>query len=194
MAAVVRSHQEGRTVMSKSLRFTAAGLVAVPLALAAGVAWSQKPEPKPEPGKAEAPPADTGKHILVTPSAIQWADGPPSLPPGAKAAVVEGKPNEPGLFTMRVKLPANYKIPPHWHPADEHVTVLSGSFRMGVGEKFDEKALHDLPVGGFAVMAKGTRHFAMSKGVTVLQLHGIGPWGINYVNPADDPRQAAAKK
>lgn len=175
--------------MCKSLRFTIAGLTAITAALAAGNAWSQKPEA----AKVEAPPADTGKHILVLPAAMQWTDAPPALPAGAKVAVLEGKPSDPGPFTMRIKLPANYKIPPHWHPGDEHVTVISGSFRMGLGEKFDEKALHDLPVGGFAVMAKGTRHFAATKGAVVVQVHGIGPWGITYVNPADDPRQGKAE-
>jgi len=176
--------------MRRGIRFSIAGLVVAGLSLAAGSAWSQKPEaPKPE-AKPEATPADTGKHILITPKAIEWADAPPVLPPGAKMAVIEGKPSEPGPFTIRAKFPAGYRIPPHWHPADEHVTVISGTFRMGLGEKFDEKALHDLPVGGFAVMAKGTRHFAMTKGPTIVQIHGIGPWGLTYVNLADDPRQA----
>jgi quercetin dioxygenase-like cupin family protein len=166
--------------MSKTIRFLVASLIVAVVALTAGTVWSQKPE---------APPADTGGHILVTPTDLKWIDSP-SLPPGAKMALVEGKPTEPGPFTIRAKFPAGYRIPPHWHPADEHVTVLSGSFRMGLGEKFDEKALHELPAGGFAVMAKGTRHFAMAKSATIVQLHGIGPWGINYVNPADDPRQA----
>jgi quercetin dioxygenase-like cupin family protein len=143
--------------------------------------------------KAEPPPADTGKHILVTPTEITWTDAPPVLPAGAKMAVIEGNPTEPGLFTMRVKFPSGYRIQPHWHPADEHVTVLSGNFRMGLGEKFDEKALHDLPAGGFAVMAKGTRHFAQTKGATIIQVHAMGPWGLHYVNPADDPRQAQAR-
>jgi quercetin dioxygenase-like cupin family protein len=177
--------------MSRGIRFSITGLVVTTVALAAGSAWSQKPEAaKPEAAKPEAPPPDTGKHILITPTAVQWGDAPPALPPGAKMAVVEGKPSDPGPFTIRAKFPAGYRIPPHWHPGDEHVTVISGTFRMGLGEKFDEKALHDLPVGGFAVMAKGTRHFAMTKGPTIVQIHGIGPWGLTYVNPADDPRLA----
>jgi quercetin dioxygenase-like cupin family protein len=172
--------------MSRGIRFTVAGLFATALALAGGSAWSQKPEA----AKPEAAPVDTGKHIMITPATVQWGDAPPSLPAGAKMAVVEGNPSDPGPFTIRAKFPAGYRIPPHWHPADEHVTVLSGTFRMGLGEKFDEKALHDLPAGGFAVMAKGTRHFAMARTATVLQIHGIGPWGLTYVNPADDPRLA----
>ncbi len=130
-------------------------------------------------------PAD---HIMVMPKEIKWVDAPPSLPPGAKAAVIEGDPKAAGLFTMRIKLPANYMIMPHWHPADEHVTVIEGSFYMGVGEQFDENAATKIPKGGFAVMITGTRHYAFSKKGCIIQLHGMGPWGINYVNAADDPR------
>jgi quercetin dioxygenase-like cupin family protein len=172
--------------MSNGIRFTISSLIVLGVALTASSAWSQKPEaPKPE-----APPPDSGKHIMLPPAAVQWGPAPPTLPAGAQVAVIEGKPTDPGPFTMRIKFPAGYKIQPHWHPGDEHVTVISGTFRMGLGEKFDEKALHDLPAGGFAVMNKGTRHFAMTKGATVVQVHGIGPWGINYVNPSDDPRTA----
>jgi len=136
------------------------------------------------PGMTQTP-AD---HIMVMPADIKWVDAPPSLPPGAKAAVIEGDPKAVGLFTMRIKLPADYMIKPHWHPADEHITVIEGSFYMGVGEKFDEKAAKEIPTGGFAVMLTGTRHYAFSKKECIIQLHGMGPWGINYVNPADDPR------
>ena len=128
-------------------------------------------------------------HIMVKPENVKWTDGPPSIPPGAKFAVVEGDPKVAGLFTMRLWLPANYKIGAHWHPADEHVTVISGTFLMGMGDKFDNEKLQPLPSGSFAVMLTGTRHFAMTKEETVIQLHGMGPWGITYVNPADDPRK-----
>lgn len=133
-------------------------------------------------------------HIMLTGPELVWKDAPPSLPPGAKLAILEGDPGQPGLFTMRIKVPANYKVPPHWHPADEHVTVISGSFFMGLGEKFDEKGMKELPPGGFAIMVTGTRHFAMTKKEAVVQVHAMGPWGINYVNPADDPRQVKADK
>ena len=129
------------------------------------------------------------EHIFVTPDDIKCGDGPTSLPPGAKAAVIEGSPKEAGAFTMRLKLPAGYKVPPHWHPADEHVTVLSGCFNMGLGDAYDESKGKKLPAGSFAVMPTKTNHFAFVKEETVIQLHGMGPWGINYVNPADDPRK-----
>jgi quercetin dioxygenase-like cupin family protein len=132
-------------------------------------------------------------HSMVTPKQLEWKDGPPSLPPGAKAALLEGDPAKAGPFTLRVKIPKGYKIPPHTHPAIEHVTVLQGVLRMGVGETWDDKALSDLPAGAYAVMQVGTKHFVVCKQECTLQLHGIGPWGITYVNPADDPRNQTKK-
>jgi len=130
-------------------------------------------------------PAD---HIMVMPNNIKWVDNPPGLPTGSKFAVIEGDPREAGLFTMRVKIPAGYKIMPHWHPADEHITVLEGSCFMGLGDKIDEKAVTEMMTDAFAVMKTGTHHFFFAKKECIVQLHGIGPWGITYVNPADDPR------
>ncbi len=128
-------------------------------------------------------------HVMVTPSQLQWSDGPGSLPAGARFAVLEGDPKAPGAFTMRIQLPGDYKIPAHWHPADEHVTVISGTFNMGLGDELDTTKGTALTAGGFAVMPAKTNHFAWTTGDTLLQLHGVGPWGINYVNPADDPRK-----
>lgn len=136
----------------------------------------------------EAKPAAPA-HVMVTPTDLQWAEGPGSVPPGAKFAVIEGDPKNAALFTMRLKLPANYRIPAHWHPADEHVTVLSGTFHMGMGEKLDTTKGKGLVVGSFAVMPANTQHFAWTNEGTIIQLHGMGPWGITYVNPADDPRK-----
>lgn len=127
--------------------------------------------------------------VMVTPGTTKWAAGPASLPPGAQASALEGDPSKPGPFTLRIKMPDGYRIPPHWHPADEHVTVVQGTFVMGVGEKFVQAGGHELPAGAFALMPSGTRHFVWTKGETVVQLHGTGPWGINYVNAADDPRK-----
>jgi len=141
-----------------------------------------------------APDKSQPTHVLTTDAEVTWTDGPKSLPAGAKMAVLEGDPTKAGLFTMRLQFPANYRVSPHWHPADEHVTVLAGSLAMGLGEKFDEKALKELPLAGFAVMPVGVRHFAMSKNGATIQLHGMGPWGINYVNPADDPRQMTSSE
>ena len=90
---------------------------------------------------------------------------------------------------MRLQLPANYRIPAHWHPADEHVTVMSGTLTMGMGDKLDETKGTPLTAGSFALMPSKMNHFAFAKAATVIQLHGMGPWGITYVNAADDPRK-----
>lgn len=119
---------------------------------------------------------------------LKWMDGPASLPKGAKVALLEGNPAQEGPFTMRLQLPDGFKIQPHWHPAVEHVTVISGTFNLGMGEKFDTSGGRALPAGSFAFMPPGMKHFAWAKGETVVQVHGIGPWKINYVNPSDDPR------
>jgi quercetin dioxygenase-like cupin family protein len=133
--------------------------------------------------------AASPSHVMAAPGDLKWADGPPSLPAGSKAAVLEGDPAKPGLFTLRLQVPANYRIPAHWHPADEHVTVISGTFYMGMGDKLDESKGKALASGSFAWMPPKTNHFAFTKTETVIQLHGMGPWGITYVNPADDPRK-----
>jgi len=126
-------------------------------------------------------------HIVVTAADVRWGAAPPTLPKGAQAAILEGNPAESGPFTLRLKFPANYKIPPHSHPAIEHVTVLSGTFNVGMGDRWDESKGKALPVGSFAVMPPKMNHFAWTGQETVIQLHGTGPWGITYVNPADDP-------
>lgn len=130
-------------------------------------------------------PAD---HGLFTPADLKWAEAPNALPAGAKLAVLEGNPFQEGLYTMRLRMPDGYKIPPHWHKRVEHVTVLSGAFNLGMGEKFDQAAGKKMPVGTFGFLPPQMRHFAWSTGETVIQLHGLGPWEIVYVNPTDDPR------
>jgi quercetin dioxygenase-like cupin family protein len=141
--------------------------------------------------------AATGKaqqsHTMITPNDVKWGPAPPALPAGAQMAILSGDPSKAELFTIRLKAPDGYKIMPHWHPTDENVTVLEGTFAMGVGEKFDEAAAHEMPVGSFVRMPKGTRHYARAKGETVVQVHAIGPFVINYVNPNDDPRKQAKK-
>ena len=92
-------------------------------------------------------------------------------------------------FTIRIKLPADYKIPAHWHPAIEHVTVLSGTFNLGMGDKLDPTKTKALPAGSMAIMQPKTNHFGWTKEETIVQVHGVGPWGVNYVDPADDPRK-----
>ena len=119
---------------------------------------------------------------------IKWQDGPASLPKGAKIAVLEGDPAKEGPFVFRVQVPDGYRIPPHTHPKTERVTVISGTFHIGMGEKFDDKAAKAMPAGTYGYWESGMKHFVIVKGETVVQFHGLGPWSIKYVNPADDPR------
>lgn len=132
--------------------------------------------------------AQAAAHIMVSPADLKWADVP-SLPPGAKIAVIEGPPTEAVPFTFRLKFPANYKIPAHSHPAIEHVTVISGTFNLGFGDKLDETKAKPLSAGSVAIMQPKTNHFAWTKEEAIVQVHGVGPWTVNYVNPADDPRK-----
>lgn len=127
---------------------------------------------------------------LYAPSEVQWKDGPGSLPAGAKFAVLNGDPTKEGPFVMRLWLPDGFKIQPHTHPQVERVTVISGTFNLGMGDKFDQATTREMPAGAFGYWPAGMQHFAWARGDTVLQLHGVGPWTINYVNPADDPRNA----
>jgi quercetin dioxygenase-like cupin family protein len=127
-------------------------------------------------------------HKMVQPKDLKW-EAVPSLPKGAQIAVIEGPMNQAVPFTVRLKFPANYRIPPHFHPTAERVTVLSGTFNMGIGEKFDQKKTHALAPGGMMIMKEKTPHFGWTKDETIVQLHGTGPWGVTYVNAADDPRK-----
>jgi len=155
--------------MKRKLKLTHCA-TAVILAFAAPVIWAQ-----------------SSQHTLVDPDKLIWA-AVSSLPKGAQIAVIEGPMNEAVPFTVRLKFPANYQIPAHWHPAVERVTVLSGTFNMGSGDSFDSTKTHAINSGGMAIMPAKSNHFAWTASETVVQLNGTGPWGITYVNPADDPR------
>lgn len=146
-------------------------------------------------GQDKAGHAGDTKHVVVRPSAIKWGPAPRSLPPGSQMVVLVGDPSKPDMpYVLRAKLPDGYKVPPHWHPTDENVTVLQGTLLIGKGEKLDPSKMEELPAGSFGHMPKTMRHYAMAKGDTIIQVHGIGPFDINYVNPADDPRKNADKK
>jgi quercetin dioxygenase-like cupin family protein len=135
----------------------------------------------PPAGAADAPQG------MFTPDAIKWGDAPPSLPKGAKLAVLYGDPSKDGLFVVRVKLPANYKIAAHSHPTDEVVTVLSGTFLVGMGDKLAPASAKAFPAGSLIVAPAKVNHFAMTKQPTVLEISAMGPLALIYVNPADDP-------
>jgi YHS domain-containing protein/quercetin dioxygenase-like cupin family protein len=133
------------------------------------------------------------EHILVAPGDIQWTGCSAALPPGAQCAAIEGDLAAANvLFTYRVRFPAGYVIPPHFHPADEHLTVIEGTFHLAPGSRFDKSRTRAMTRGSFMVMPKGHPHFAWTDSETIVQVHAIGPWGLTYVNPQDDPRSRAA--
>jgi quercetin dioxygenase-like cupin family protein len=127
-------------------------------------------------------------HAAMQTDALKWV-APAAYAKGAQFAVVKGDPTKEGFYVVRLKVPAGFKIAPHTHPNDENVTVLSGTFHIGTGDKFDQKLGATLKAGGYSYVAKGMQHYAYFPEETVIQLHGIGPQGITYVNPADDPRK-----
>ena len=166
--------------------------IAVLISALLAVSWlafaaEEKATPK-ESSKETSKTAVTTKHKIVGPTEMAWSDGPPGLPPGAKMAVLDGDPTKKGSFTIRLQTPAGYKVAPHTHPTTERVTVISGSFHLGMGEKFDETAGPELSPGSFAVLPAGMPHFAWSTAESVVQIQSEGPFQIKYVNLADDPR------
>ena len=124
--------------------------------------------------------------MIYLPGDMVWNDMP-NLPAGTKVAVLEGDPSKDGFFTIRLKLPAGFKIAPHWHPATEHVTVISGVFNLGFGDKFDPSKGTAMPAGSISIMPAKHHHYAWANEETIIQLHGVGPWQLYYVNPEDDP-------
>ena len=123
---------------------------------------------------------------------LQWGPAPAIFPAGAEMAVLQGNPGGTELFTVRLRFPNGYRIAPHTHPTDEHVTVISGTFLVGMGDSFDAKAMMKLKEGGFVTAPANHAHYAAAQGPTVVQVHAMGPFAMTYVNPADTP--AAAKK
>ena len=168
------------------LIFAAAVLAAIP-----GGVTAQAPKPgtpaDAKPGAASHP-AGASQHVTVAAADIKWGPAPPSLPPGAQVGILNGDPSKAEPFVMRAKFPAGYRIQPHFHPTDENIVVLSGSFSVGMGDKFNESAMSALAPGAYAMMPKTMHHYAMAKGETIIQVHGMGPFQVTYVNPSDDPR------
>lgn len=143
---------------------------------------------------AAQPPAKGPAHMLLTPPEIKWGAPPPVFEKGMSFTVIAGDPGMAGPYVVRAKMPAGYKIAPHWHPTDEHVTVLAGALALGMGEKFEKAGMKTLPAGGYALLPADMRHFAMATTATTIQVHGQGPFVLNYVNPADDPSKRVPAK
>lgn len=162
------------------------GSVVVLAMVLLGVALAQsQTTPPPQPAKAE--------HKALAPGDIQWGTPPPVFNKGADFAVLYGDPTKPGVYVVRLKLPAGYKVMPHWHPTDENVTVISGAFGVGMGDRFDAR-VKVLPAGSFFSMPAHMHHFAISKTESVVEVAGMGPFQLTYVNPEDDPSKRRAKR
>lgn len=128
-------------------------------------------------------------HVMINTSDFKWMDAPPGLPKGAKVAVLSGDPSKEGPFALRVTVPENYKVPPHWHPSMENVVVLEGTLYMGSGEKLDESKATALSPGGYSSIPAKAPHWVFSKEKCTFQVNATGPFEIVYINPADDPRK-----
>jgi hypothetical protein len=124
---------------------------------------------------------------------VKWGPAPPNIPAGAQIAVLAGDPSSDGPYVVRLKMPGNYKVPAHYHPKDETVTVISGDFHVGMGDKLDMQKGLVLNAGGFGAVPAGMRHYGWTDGGTVVQIHGNGPFAITYVNPEDDPSKGMTK-
>jgi quercetin dioxygenase-like cupin family protein len=142
-----------------------------------------------------------GQHFMVaaasgthgnafTPDSVQWGP-PPFVAPGAQFAVLEGDPTaSSGNYTVRLKMPAGYRIAPHWHPLRENVTVISGTFKVGMGDTFNADKMGTFPAGSFAYLDPDMHHYAMAASDVVVQIHGTAPVQFNYINPKDDPSKS----
>jgi hypothetical protein len=128
----------------------------------------------------------TPDHLIVLPTEIVWKP----LHPGSEIAVLSGDPKKDGVpFVLRIRYRGKVIIPPHWHPTDENITVLKGTFFLAMGEHYDELKGVKLTPGGYALLQKKMAHFAWAEDDAIVQVHGVGPFTINYINPADDPNR-----
>lgn len=185
-----------RRLVKTLVGFSAAALLAALTAPGVAAQAEAKKQTPPAAEKKQATPAAetkqppaAAKHVMIGDADLKWGPAPPGLPAGAQSAVLDGDPGKPGAFTIRVKVPDAYMVPPHWHPTDEHLTVLSGTLMMATGSKWDDSALHDATAGSYAKMPRRVNHYVKTKGETTFQVSAMGPFAITYVNPKDDPRK-----
>jgi hypothetical protein len=162
--------------------------LSIALTVLAAAPAARGSDPRKHAGKAEA--------TSLNPGDVKWGEAPPDLPKGAQLAVLHGDPSKKGPYTIRFKAPDGYAIPPHWHTMDEQLTIVSGTFVLHMGDTMDSPAV-DLEPGGYHFLPGKAHHAAETRGETVVQVHGMGPFDIHYLNPADNPnpkKTARAKK
>lgn len=146
------------------------------------------------PAQAQDAKTDAGKDLEINASQLKWGPAPAVLPKGASFAVLAGDPFKEGLYVVRLKLPSGYRVSAHSHPTDEFITVLSGNFYLGMGDKIDAAHGKPLTTGGFVVAPAKMNHYGLTTSPTVIQIHGQGPFQINYVDPTNDPSRVASGK
>ena len=159
---------------------------ALVLSLVAAAACAQQPTASQPASAAKAPASATASKSPE----LNWGPAPAVFPAGAQMAVLQGDPGSTNLFTVRLRFPNGYRLPAHTHPTDEHVTVISGTFHVGMGATFDPKSMMALHAGGFVTAPANHAHYASAQGQTEVQVHAMGPFSMTYANPADDPRNA----
>ena len=137
--------------------------------------------------------ATTKKPVTINASDVQWGPAPADLPKGAELAVLHGDPTKAGPFAMRLKAPDGYKIPPHWHSRDEELTVISGTLVLHMGDTMTAEP-HELTTGAYHFLPGKMHHGAETKGETIVQVAGMGPFDIHYLNPADNPNPKTATR
>jgi len=137
--------------------------------------------------------ADKGGAVTLNPGDIKWGEAPADVPKGAQLGVLHGDPTKTGEFTIRLKLPDGYKIPPHWHTQPEQLTIISGAFTLHMGDTMKADP-HNLDVGAYHYLPAKMHHAAEVKGETIVQINGMGPFDIHYLNPADNPNPKSAQK
>jgi quercetin dioxygenase-like cupin family protein len=167
---VVRRADSGAEVMIPSMR-----TIVIASLLVATIVSAQQTPPK------------TDAPIGITPEAVVWTDGPPTLPPGSKMAVLEGSPRAEGMFTMRVRVPAGSAIPPHWHPRQERVTILSGAVDLGFGAVANKNSVTRYRAGSFYVNPPRVMHYLFFPEATEMQMTGVGPWELFTTDPNAPP-------
>ena len=166
-------------------------LAAVAPLILLGTGQSSAKHPAQAAQAAQAAPAMASSHVMFDVDNLKWGDAPPSLPKGAQMAVLSGDPGKAGPFAVRLKAPAGYKVPLHWHPSDERVTVIQGDFHLRMGSGADEHE-HTFAPGGYTVMPAQMQHEASTQGGAIVQIDSTGPFQIHYVDAKDDPRGTAA--
>ena len=132
--------------------------------------------------------ATVKKAAAAAPAELKWMDGPPGLPAGATFAVKKGNPEAKGSFTIGIKMPAGYSVPPHWHPTDEHVTVVSGKVAYGMSDRMSRTAATGLAAGESITMKAKEHHWVMTADGGEVEVSAMGPFKITYVNAGADPR------